>query len=148
MESWHEGLHIQHVLLGVGGYSTLNGISLGDIWYVPTRSKFAIFQGFLMFWSNAPKIRSGGGGVCVCFLKSVRKSRYNATSDRIPQCICPQKRCPPEDNVGQKGICRPIEDAVFMGPAWCSLFRLHAPLQPNLWLVSLRAGGWRQVGGG
>ena len=38
------------------------GISLGDIRYVPTRSKFAIFQGFLMFWSNAPKLRSVGGG--------------------------------------------------------------------------------------
>ena len=37
-------------------------MSLGDIRYVPTRRKFAIFHGFLPFWSNAPKIRSVRGG--------------------------------------------------------------------------------------
>ena len=42
-------------------------ISLGDIQNVPTRSKFAIFQGFLTFWSNAPKFRSIGGGMCMLF---------------------------------------------------------------------------------
>ena len=44
-------------------------ISLGDIRYVPTPSKLAIFHGFLTFWSNAPKIRSvgGGGGMCMLF---------------------------------------------------------------------------------
>ena len=42
-------------------------ISLGDIQNVPTRSKFAIFQGFLTFWSNALKFRSIGGGMCMLF---------------------------------------------------------------------------------
>ena len=51
------------------------GISLGDIQNMPTRSKFAIFQGFLTFWSNALKFRSIGG-VCVCFSKSVRKGCF------------------------------------------------------------------------
>ena len=54
-------------------------ISFGDIRYVPTRSKFALFQGFLNFSFNAPKFRSvggGGGGVCVYFLKFVRKGGF------------------------------------------------------------------------
>ena len=43
-------------------------ISLGDIHNLPTRSKFALFQGFLNFLSNAPKFRSvGGEGMCVLF---------------------------------------------------------------------------------
>ena len=43
-------------------------ISLGDIQNVPTRSKFAIFQGFLTFWSNALKFRPiGGGSMCILF---------------------------------------------------------------------------------
>ena len=42
-------------------------ISLGNIQNVPTRSKFAIFQGFLTFWSNALKFRSVGGGMCMLF---------------------------------------------------------------------------------
>ena len=42
-------------------------ISLGDIQNVPTRSKFAIFQGFLTFWSNARKFRSVGGAMCMLF---------------------------------------------------------------------------------
>ena len=54
----------------------LFAISLGDIHKVPTRSKFTFFQVFLNFWSNAPKCRSLGGGVCVCFSKSVRKGRF------------------------------------------------------------------------
>ena len=34
-------------------------------------------QGFLNFLSKAPKFHSvGGGGVCVYFLKSVRKRRF------------------------------------------------------------------------
>ena len=48
------------------------GMSLGDIQNMPTWSKFAIFQGFLNFWSNAPNL----GGGYVCFLKSVRKGRF------------------------------------------------------------------------
>ena len=52
-------------------------ISLGDIWSMPRRSRFTIFRVFLNFWSKAPKFRSvGGEGVCVCFLKSVRKGRF------------------------------------------------------------------------
>ena len=47
--------------------------SLGDIQNMPTQSKFAIFQGFLHCWSNAPNL---GGGGYVCFLKSVRKGRF------------------------------------------------------------------------
>ena len=42
-------------------------ISLGDIHFLPTRSKFALFQGFLNFSSNAPKFRSVGGGMCILF---------------------------------------------------------------------------------
>ena len=45
-------------------------ISLGDIHNMPTRSKFAIFQDFLNFWSNAPKRRylgGGGGGYVYAF---------------------------------------------------------------------------------
>ena len=41
--------------------------SLGDIQFMPTRSEFAIFRGFFKFWSNAPKFRSVGGGVCMLF---------------------------------------------------------------------------------
>ena len=51
-------------------------ISLGDIRFMPTRSEFAIFRAVFKFWSNAPKFRSIGGGVCVCFLKSVRKGCF------------------------------------------------------------------------
>ena len=52
-------------------------ISLRDIRYMPTRSKFTFFQGFLNFSSNAPKFRSrGAGGVCVYFLKSFRKGHF------------------------------------------------------------------------
>ena len=37
----------------------------------------ALFLGFMNFWSNAPKFCPiGGGGVCVYFLKSVRKGRF------------------------------------------------------------------------
>ena len=42
-------------------------ISLGDIRFMPTWSEFAIFRGFFKFWSNAPKFRSGGGGMCMLF---------------------------------------------------------------------------------
>ena len=45
----------------------INIISLWDIQNVPPRSKFAIFQGFLTFWSNALKFRSVGGGMCMLF---------------------------------------------------------------------------------
>ena len=48
-------------------------ISLGDIWYTPTRWVLALFLGFVYFWSNAQKFHFFGEGVCVDFLKSVRK---------------------------------------------------------------------------
>ena len=53
-------------------------IYLGDIRFMPMRSRITFFQGFLNFLSNAPKFRSvgGGGGVCIYFLKSVRKGRF------------------------------------------------------------------------
>ena len=50
---------------------SLRGISLGDIQFLPTRSKFALFQGFLNFSSNAPKFQ----GMCI-LLKSVTKGRF------------------------------------------------------------------------
>ena len=36
---------------------------------MPTRSKFAFRQGFLMFWSTAAKmlLPRGGGGMCMLF---------------------------------------------------------------------------------
>ena len=40
-------------------------LSLWDIRSMPTRSKFTFFQVFLNFWSNAPKCRSLGGGMCM-----------------------------------------------------------------------------------
>ena len=42
-------------------------ISLGDIQLMPTRSVFTFFQTFLNFWSNAPKCRHLGGGMCMLF---------------------------------------------------------------------------------
>ena len=57
--------------------ATVHTISLGDIRYAPTWWVLALFLGFVNFWSNAPKCRLwGGGGVCVYFLKSVRKGRF------------------------------------------------------------------------
>ena len=50
-----------------GGGGGMWGISLGDIQNVPTRSKFAIFQDFLTFWSNALNFHSVGGGMCMLF---------------------------------------------------------------------------------
>ena len=44
-------------------------LPLGDIHYMPTRSKCTLFRGFLKFWSNAPKFRFLQG-VCVFFWKS------------------------------------------------------------------------------
>ena len=52
------------------------GISLRDMHNLPTGSKFALVQGFFNFLSEAPKFRSIGGGVCVYFLKSVRKGHF------------------------------------------------------------------------
>ena len=44
------------------------GISLGDIHSAPTRCVFALFLGFVNFWSNAPKFRPiGGGDMCILF---------------------------------------------------------------------------------
>ena len=57
--------HCPHPATSINSHS----ISLGDIHYVPTQSKFAIFHDFLTVWSNAPKNRSvrGGGGMCMLF---------------------------------------------------------------------------------
>ena len=41
--------------------------SLWDIRSLPTRSVFTFFQTFLNFWSNAPKCRHLGGGLCMLF---------------------------------------------------------------------------------
>ena len=48
-------------------------ISLGDIQNAPTWRVLVLFVGFLNFWSVAPTFVPWGGGVCVYFLKSVRK---------------------------------------------------------------------------
>ena len=60
VHSWYQDAF--HILLGP--------ISLWDIHKVPRRSKFAFRQGFLNFWSNAPKccyLGGGGGGMWMLF---------------------------------------------------------------------------------
>ena len=51
-------------------------ISLTDIHSTPTRSVLALFLGFVNFWSNAPKFRPFGGGLCIYFLTSVTKGHF------------------------------------------------------------------------
>ena len=68
----HAVMRKQHML---AHYALGSPISLGDIHNMPTRSKFVYFQGFLRFSSRAPKFHSVGG-VCVYFLKSVRKGHF------------------------------------------------------------------------
>ena len=58
----------------LSGTGTLAYLS-GAVQNVPTRWVLALFPGFLDFRSNAPKFHSSGG-VCVSFLKSVRKGRF------------------------------------------------------------------------
>ena len=58
------------------GTETQGCISLGDIRSAPTRWVLALFLVFMNFWSNVPKFRPVGGGLCVYFLKSVRKGRF------------------------------------------------------------------------
>ena len=72
----HYGLFTRNYTLCKPSQSQIK--SLWDIHNMPTRSKFTFFQVFLNFWSNAPKCCSlgGGGGVCVCFPKSVRKGHF------------------------------------------------------------------------
>ena len=45
-----------------GRFPLTSDISLGDIWYAPTRWVLALFLGCVKFWSNALKFRLFGGG--------------------------------------------------------------------------------------
>ena len=51
---------------GGGGGGGKHNIAMG-IQFLPTRSKFTFFQVFFNFWSNAPKCRYLGGGMCMLF---------------------------------------------------------------------------------
>ena len=42
-------------------------ISLRIIQSAPTRWVLALFRGFMIFWSNAPKFRPIWGGMCILF---------------------------------------------------------------------------------
>ena len=55
------------LLMSCAAWVTMGLISLWDIRSLPTRSVFTFFQTFLNFWSNAPKCRHLGGGMCMLF---------------------------------------------------------------------------------